>query len=92
MDLLCFKHLRSSALLLNSLACKFVIFFVIALVFRSVYLPRLSSSGSIEQSNIFPVTVHSGKSKFVEVPQIIWGLNNQKIAFARAYGLLMPII
>ncbi|KAK4420996.1 O-fucosyltransferase 23 [Sesamum alatum] len=81
--------------LMKSLACKCVGLVVIALVVRAVCLPRFSGYGAIEQSiNSFPVNnrlmlnpevvVDSGKSKFLEVPQIIWGLNNQKIAFARA--------
>lgn len=66
---------------------------VIVLVFRAVSLHSLSSFGSIEKGNFFavksgPLTSNSdflsGKSKFLEVPQIIWGLNNQKIALARA--------
>ncbi|KAI3466917.1 hypothetical protein Pfo_023580 [Paulownia fortunei] len=89
MDLLCFKHLRFFGLHLSSLACKCVVLAVIALVFRAVCLPRFSGFGGIEQSNLFPVNNRltlniNGNSKFLEVPQIIWGLNNQKIAFARA--------
>ncbi|KAL0292563.1 UNVERIFIED_CONTAM: O-fucosyltransferase 23 [Sesamum calycinum] len=65
---------------------------VIALVVRAVCLPRFSVFGSMEQSISLPVNnrltlnpeLDIGKSKFLEVPQIIWGLNNQKIAFARA--------
>ncbi|XP_054799029.1 O-fucosyltransferase 23 isoform X2 [Prosopis cineraria] len=41
-----------------------------------VYIPNLSLS-STSESGI-------RQDKFLEVPQIVWGLNNQKIAFARA--------
>ncbi|KAL0407575.1 UNVERIFIED_CONTAM: O-fucosyltransferase 23 [Sesamum latifolium] len=86
------KNLRFFGLHLNSLACKCVGLVVIALVVRAVCLARFSVFGSMEQSIAFPVNNRltlnperdSGKSKFLEVPQIIWGLNNQKIAFARA--------
>ncbi|KAL0284575.1 UNVERIFIED_CONTAM: O-fucosyltransferase 23 [Sesamum angustifolium] len=86
------KNLRFFGLHLNSLACKCVGLVVIALVVRAVCLPRFSVFGSMEQSISLPVNnrltlnpeLDIGKSKFLEVPQIIWGLNNQKIAFARA--------
>ncbi|KAK4399512.1 O-fucosyltransferase 23 [Sesamum angolense] len=60
---------------------------------RAVCLPSYSGFGGIGQSNLFAFNNrqsasnsehHSVKFKFLEVPQIIWGLNNQKIAFARA--------
>ncbi|KAL0321446.1 UNVERIFIED_CONTAM: O-fucosyltransferase 23 [Sesamum radiatum] len=86
------KNLRFFGLHLNAVACKCVGLVVIALVVRAVCLPRFSIFGSMEQSISFPVNnrltlnpeLDIGKSKFLEVPQIIWGLNNQKIAFARA--------
>lgn len=93
MDLSHRKHLRLSGLHWNSLACKCVFLVVIVLVFRAVCLHRFSGFGSIEKDNFFavksrPLRSNSdflrGKSKFLEVPQIIWGLNNQKIALARA--------
>ncbi|PIN00345.1 Peptide-O-fucosyltransferase [Handroanthus impetiginosus] len=82
------KPLRFLGLHLNSLLCKFVILVAIVLVFRAVYLPSYSGFSGIGQKNLFAnFNNHPsefGKSKFLEVPQIIWGLNNQKIAFARA--------
>lgn len=92
MELPCFKHLKFFGLHMNSLLYKCVFFFVAALVFRALWLPRFSGFRGIEQSNMFPFNsrlslnpeLESGKSKFLEVPQIVWGLNNQKIAFARA--------
>jgi len=66
---------------LNSLLCKIVFLFVAVLILRALLLPQnlvfmsknVSSYGFVVQ-----------QQKFLEVPQIVWGLNNQKIAFARA--------
>ncbi|KAL3833781.1 hypothetical protein ACJIZ3_008517 [Penstemon smallii] len=95
MDLSNCKHLRFFGLQSNSLAWKCVALAVIALVLRAICLPKLSGfSGGTVQRDSFDiknqplpqnsVSSHIEKSKFLEVPQIIWGLNNQKIAFARA--------
>ncbi|GMY34921.1 O-fucosyltransferase 23 [Fagus crenata] len=80
---------------LNSIACKCVALVVISLVIRAALLPSITFSGfgRIEKKDL--VFVHNRslsvnselgirKDKFLEVPQIVWGLNNQKIAFARA--------
>lgn len=78
---------------LNSIACKCVVLVVVALVIRAVLLPRFFAFGGIERQEL--VFIHSRSpsfnsefgirnDKFLEVPQIVWGLNNQKIAFARA--------
>ncbi|KAL7094209.1 hypothetical protein ACP275_11G087500 [Erythranthe tilingii] len=92
MNLPCFKHLRFFGLNFNSLACKCVILVVIALVLRAVFLPRFPGFVGIEHNILFPVVnnrptlnpeLNNEKSKFLDVPQIVWGLNNQKIAFAR---------
>ncbi|KAK4564224.1 hypothetical protein RGQ29_006344 [Quercus rubra] len=80
---------------MNSIACKCVILVVISLVIRAALLPTItfSGSGGIEQKSLVllhnrSLSVNSDlgirKDKFLEVPQIVWGLNNQKIAFARA--------
>nr|XP_023898847.1 O-fucosyltransferase 23 [Quercus suber]XP_023898849.1 O-fucosyltransferase 23 [Quercus suber]XP_023898850.1 O-fucosyltransferase 23 [Quercus suber] len=80
---------------LNSIACKCVILVVISLVVRAALLPTItfSGSGGIEQKSLVllhnrSLSVNSDlgirKDKFLEVPQIVWGLNNQKIALARA--------
>jgi hypothetical protein len=66
---------------LNSLVCKIVFMFIVVLILRALLLPynlvlmskNVSSFGFVVQ-----------QQKFLEVPQIVWGLNNQKIAFARA--------
>ena len=93
MDLSSCKHLRFFGCHLNSMACKCVALFVIALVFRAALLSTFPGLGAVVQNGI--VVTHKGslssnlelwtrKDKFLEVPQIVWGLNNQKIAFARA--------
>ncbi|KAK9989241.1 hypothetical protein SO802_029480 [Lithocarpus litseifolius] len=89
------KQSKSFGRHLNSIACKCVILVVISLVIRAALLPTItfSGSGGIEQKSL--VLIHNRslsvnsdlgirKDKFLEVPQIVWGLNNQKIAFARA--------
>ncbi|XP_004293736.1 PREDICTED: uncharacterized protein LOC101307378 [Fragaria vesca subsp. vesca] len=90
------KHFRSLGCNLNSIACKCVVLVIIALVVRAVLLPTYSSFNGTEQNKLVLVSnlsfsTLSGstnfgirKDKFLEVPQIVWGLNNQKIAFARA--------
>ncbi|XP_068316798.1 O-fucosyltransferase 23-like [Pyrus communis] len=78
---------------LNSFACKCVVLAVTALIIRAVLLPTFSIFDGTEQDNLVFISnlslsfgQKSGirKDKFLEVPQIVWGLNNQKIAFARA--------
>lgn len=95
MDLSSCKHLSLLGLHLNSMACKFVAFalFAVALVFKAAFLPTSSDLGGIVQNSFVVISKGSlssnsdtqmRKEKFLEVPQIVWGLNNQKIAFARA--------
>lgn len=93
MDLSCYKHLRFFGLPLNSVAFKCLALVVIALVFTTVMFPSFSGFGGIEQNKFviarnrsLSLNSDSGirERKFLEVPQIVWGLNNQKIAFARA--------
>ncbi|PON62033.1 GDP-fucose protein O-fucosyltransferase [Trema orientale] len=66
-----------------------------ALVIRAILLLPFSSSfgGSKQQNDIVLIRNRSlslndntgvRNDKFLEVPQIVWGLNNQKIAFARS--------
>jgi len=78
---------------LNSITCKGLALIVIALFLRVVLLPSFSGYGGIDKNNLDLVHSRSlsldsdngiRKDKFLEVPQIVWGLNNQKIAFARA--------
>jgi hypothetical protein len=78
---------------LNSITCKGLALIVIALFLRVVLLPSFSGYGGVDKNNLDLIHSRSlsldsdngiRKEKFLEVPQIVWGLNNQKIAFARA--------
>lgn len=91
MDLSQYNHLRFLGLHVNSVAFKCLALLVAACVFTTVMLPSFSGFGGIAQNKF--ATVHDlaldsdfgiKKRRFIEVPQIVWGLNNQKIAFARA--------
>ncbi|XP_047946774.1 O-fucosyltransferase 23-like [Salvia hispanica] len=85
MELLCLKPLKFFGLHMNSLAYKCAAFLVIALMIRTLWLPRFSNFRGIPNSRFsLDPNLDNEKSKFLEVPQIVWGLNNQKIAFARA--------
>lgn len=91
MDLSPYTHLRFLGLHVNSAAFKCLALLVAAFVFTTVMLPSFSGFGGIAQPNSAVVhDLSSGsdsgikKRRFIEVPQIVWGLNNQKIAFARA--------
>ncbi|KAF6172301.1 hypothetical protein GIB67_024923 [Kingdonia uniflora] len=80
---------------MKSVACKcaFLVFFV--LFFRAILLPMFPNFGDFQRNNLDWIHISSSvqapsednrvkREKFLEVPQIVWGLNNQKIAFARA--------
>ncbi|KAL9224413.1 hypothetical protein vseg_000446 [Gypsophila vaccaria] len=67
---------------LNSIHLKcvaFIVAVVVTLVIRSVVFPSFPVVNVGPQFNF-----RRRGDKFLEVPQIVWGLNNQKIAFARA--------
>ncbi|TKY58968.1 GDP-fucose protein O-fucosyltransferase [Spatholobus suberectus] len=75
----------------KSFACKCVFLLVAILILRTLLVPPLPGYGGVEWSNLVYIRNHSPsfgygvrQNKFLEVPQIVWGLNNQKIAFARA--------
>lgn len=91
MDLSPYNHLRFLGLHVNSAALKCLALLVAGFVFTTVMLPSFSGFGGIAQPKSAVVhDLSSGsdsgikKRRFIEVPQIVWGLNNQKIAFARA--------
>lgn len=70
---------------MNSATSRCVALVVIVLVFRTALLFFLPSLSAIESSKFeFNSEFGIRRNKFLEVPQIVWGLNNQKIAFARA--------
>ncbi|KAL9998045.1 putative GDP-fucose protein O-fucosyltransferase [Helianthus debilis subsp. tardiflorus] len=81
---------------MNSLVTKCLFLIVMALIIRSLLLPNSISVRVFENGEFKPG--NNVRRKFLEVPQIVWGLNNQKIAFARACltarmlnrSLLMP--
>lgn len=84
---------KNSRFHLTSLACKSVAVVVIVVFLRTALLSSFSLYGEIEHNNLELVHTRSlsldsdsgiRNDKFLEVPQIVWGLNNQKIAFARA--------
>ncbi|PNX97770.1 GDP-fucose protein-O-fucosyltransferase [Trifolium pratense] len=66
---------------LNSLVCKIVFLFIVVLILRALLLPH---NLVFMSKNVSPFGFVVQQQKFLEVPQIVWGLNNQKIAFARA--------
>ncbi|KAK1406832.1 hypothetical protein QVD17_38440 [Tagetes erecta] len=68
----------------NALVSICVFLFILALIFRSLFLPTSSADGRFKNNEIELLKPGNVRMKFLEVPQIVWGLNNQKIAFARA--------
>ncbi|CAM8970833.1 unnamed protein product [Rhodiola kirilowii] len=94
MDSSKFKNLRLCSCHWNSLVCKCFALFGLAFVLRCVFFPTfavydyygISTSAVRSRDSSLSGNVEFGirKDKFLEVPQIVWGLNNQKIAFARA--------
>ncbi|XP_022720929.1 uncharacterized protein LOC111278589 [Durio zibethinus] len=78
---------------LTSVTCKCLALVTITLFLRAILLHLFSGYGVIEWNNpdliLSPSLLLNSedgirREKFLEVPQIVWGLNNQKIAFARA--------
>ncbi|KAK1369221.1 O-fucosyltransferase family protein [Heracleum sosnowskyi] len=91
MDLSQYNHLRFLGLHVNYAVFRCMALLVAAFVFTTVMLPSFSGFGGIVQHKSAIVhDLSSGsdsgmnRRRFIEVPQIVWGLNNQKIAFARA--------
>ncbi|OMO65874.1 GDP-fucose protein O-fucosyltransferase [Corchorus olitorius] len=77
----------------SSLTCKCLALVTFVLFFRAILLHSFSGYDGIEWNNLDLFSSRSlllnsddgiRRDKFLEVPQIVWGLNNQKIAFARA--------
>ncbi|XWS12287.1 hypothetical protein CRYUN_Cryun37aG0076500 [Craigia yunnanensis] len=77
----------------TSVTCKCLALVTITLFFRAILLHSFSGYGVIGWNNLDLILSRSlllnsddgiRRDKFLEVPQIVWGLNNQKIAFARA--------
>ncbi|KGN66893.1 O-fucosyltransferase 23 [Cucumis sativus] len=79
--------------ILNPRISKCLATLLFLLIVRVILFPTISSFGRIEENGLVVVRNLSPLygsdfgirvDKFLEVPQIVWGLNNQKIAFARA--------
>ncbi|KAH7679151.1 GDP-fucose protein O-fucosyltransferase protein [Dioscorea alata] len=75
--------------------------FILVFMFLSLKTVIIHQNNGIYSTSSFSNSKYQNsirKDKFLEVPQIVWGLNNQKIAFARACltarflnrSLLMP--
>lgn len=80
---------------LNSITSKCIFLAAVALFIRAIFLATFSSSFGASSEENDAVFIHNRSlslsnespirnDKFLEVPQIVWGLNNQKIAFARS--------
>ncbi|MQM11913.1 hypothetical protein Taro_044824 [Colocasia esculenta] len=76
----------------KSFAYRCAVLLLIALALRTVVLSSFPGFSWLEwkeiywlpQSSVSDLELPVRQDKFLEVPQIVWGLNNQKIAFARA--------
>ncbi|XP_020580357.1 uncharacterized protein LOC110024626 [Phalaenopsis equestris] len=74
----------------NSIFWKIFILFSAIFLLRALFLSPVPFFHWLQQSGSWTPDYSSShqhavrRDKFLEVPQIIWGLNNQKIAFARA--------
>lgn len=73
---------------LKSTASKCMVLLVTVLILRVLFPPSFPGFDGFEWSNFVYINSHSElgirQDKFLAVPQLVWGLNNQKIAFARA--------
>ncbi|KAJ0751497.1 putative GDP-fucose protein O-fucosyltransferase [Helianthus annuus] len=95
MELLKLKHVKFFKCHVSYLVSICVFLFVMVLIFRTLLLPSPFPFGRFKDNEF---EWNHVRMKFLEVPQIVWGLNNQKIAFARACltarmlnrSLLMP--
>ncbi|PKU84630.1 O-fucosyltransferase 23 [Dendrobium catenatum] len=76
----------------NTIVCKIFILLLAIFLLRTLFLSPLPGFHWFQQKRVYWIPDNSSsvlqheirRDKFLEVPQIIWGLNNQKIAFARA--------
>ncbi|XP_027930408.1 O-fucosyltransferase 23-like [Vigna unguiculata] len=76
---------------MNSVTSKCMVLLVTVLILRALLFPSFPGFDGIEWSNLVYIRTPLlnfdfgiRQDKFLVVPQIVWGLNNQKIAFARA--------
>ncbi|XP_023728389.1 O-fucosyltransferase 23 [Lactuca sativa] len=80
------KHLRFFGVRLSSLLSKSLFLIVTALIIRTLFLPESFRfrTRNLHEFDLLQSKSGNPRTRFLEVPQIVWGLNNQKIAFARA--------
>lgn len=98
MDLLKLRNLRFFRFHVNYLVSICLLLLAMAMIMRTILLPNYSAFGGSKNDEFESMKSGDVRMKFLEVPQIVWGLNNQKIAFARACltarmlnrSLLMP--
>ncbi|KAK1406825.1 hypothetical protein QVD17_38433 [Tagetes erecta] len=69
---------------MNSWVTKCLFLLAMVLIIRTLLLPNIISFHVSKNNEIELLKPGNVRMKFLEVPQIVWGLNNQKIAFARA--------
>ncbi|XP_027339575.1 O-fucosyltransferase 23-like [Abrus precatorius] len=78
---------------LSSITTKCMVLLATVLILRALLVPSFPGFDEIEWSNLVYIRSHPPMmnfhfgirhNKFLAVPQLVWGLNNQKIAFARA--------
>ncbi|XP_073116887.1 O-fucosyltransferase 23 [Elaeis guineensis] len=77
---------------MKPIICRCFVLMIFILVLRTVLLYPFPGVHWFQQRGSFWISASTAsnsqldvrRDKFVEVPQIVWGLNNQKIAFARA--------
>lgn len=93
MALAYYKSLGHLGCHINSVLCRCLYVVCVALALRYIVMFSFSSLVGLEMPlyRVYGPSASIGHShlgvrrdKFLEVPQIVWGLNNQKIAFARA--------
>ncbi|XP_020099704.1 uncharacterized protein LOC109718095 [Ananas comosus] len=85
------KFLKSINCGTKPIVCRFFVLVILILVLRTLLSPFPGLNWFYDRS-LYRASASTGpnlqfglrKDKFLEVPQIIWGLNNQKIALARA--------
>ncbi|KAJ8763718.1 hypothetical protein K2173_003500 [Erythroxylum novogranatense] len=68
----------------NSFLCRCFWLLIVILLLRVLLFPSFSTSGGTDIPLLLDSDYGVRRKMFLEVPQIVWGLNNQKISFARA--------
>lgn len=87
-----YRFPKLSSCHMNPIVCRCFILVLIIVAFRTIVISPSPAFRWFQERGSYQVSTstvsdlqHSVRiDKFLEVPQIVWGLNNQKIAFARA--------